>query len=262
MRFGQDIMTTILSYQCLALWLLGYPKSGLNNAKQAIEIARETDQAASLMFALFMNSIFHIVYRNYSLANDLARELFILAREKGALLWKASGLIYQGCVSAGTAQALEAVELITAGIIDYRSTGATCFQTMFLSHLGRAYADLRRFDEAWGCIREASETVETAGEKVWEAELYRISGEITLISRPAETTKAQGYFERALSVARLQQAKSWELRAAMSMARLWRDQGKREKARELLAPIYGWFTEGFDTLDLKEAKALIDELSS
>jgi predicted ATPase len=96
--------------------------------------------------------------------------------------------------------------------------------------------------------------------RLWEAEVNRIAGKIALLSPQQETAKAQTYFERALSVAREQQAKSWELRAAMSMARLWRDQGKREEARDLLAPVYGWFTEGFDTRDLKEAKALLDEL--
>jgi predicted ATPase len=102
--------------------------------------------------------------------------------------------------------------------------------------------------------------VETAKEKWCEAEAHRVAGEIALKSPEPDVAKAQAYFERTLSVARAQQAKSWELRAAMSMARLWRDQGKRDEARDILAPIYGWFTEGFDTLDLKEAKALLNEL--
>ena len=104
--------------------------------------------------------------------------------------------------------------------------------------------------------------VETTGEKWFEAEVYRAAGEIALKSPKPDTAKVEAYFERALTVARKQQAKSWELRAAMSMARLWRDQGTRDEARELLAPVYGWFTEGFDTLDLKEAKALLDELTA
>ena len=103
--------------------------------------------------------------------------------------------------------------------------------------------------------------VETTNDRWFEAELNRIAGEIALKSLEPDAKKAEAYFKRALSVARQQQAKSWELRAAMSMARLWRDQGKPQQARELLAPIYGWFTEGFDTLDLKEAKALLDQLA-
>jgi predicted ATPase len=104
--------------------------------------------------------------------------------------------------------------------------------------------------------------IETTKERWFEAEANRIAGEIALRLPERDTTKAQGYFERALTVARQQQAKSWELRAAMSMARLWRDQGKRDEALDLLAPICGWFTEGFDTLDLREARILLDELSS
>jgi len=103
-------------------------------------------------------------------------------------------------------------------------------------------------------------TVDTTKERWWEANIYRMAGEITLMSPEPDATKAQAYFERALSVARAQQAKSWELRAATSMARLWRDQGKPQQARELLAPIYGWYTEGFSTRDLKEAKALLAQL--
>ena len=104
--------------------------------------------------------------------------------------------------------------------------------------------------------------MEKTKERFWEAEVHRIGGEIALMSDDPDAAKAEDYFERALDVARQQQAKSWELRAAMSMARLWRSQGKSRQARELLAPVYGWFTEGFDTLDLKEAKALLDELAS
>ena len=104
--------------------------------------------------------------------------------------------------------------------------------------------------------------IENSKETWWEAEVNRIAGEIALMSPEPDAAKAQAYFERALAVARQQQAKSWELRASMSLARLWRDQGKVQQARELLAPVYGWFTEGFDTLDLKEANALLDELTA
>jgi predicted ATPase len=123
-----------------------------------------------------------------------------------------------------------------------------------------AHAQLGQFDDAWRCIGEAMTAMATTKETWCEAEVDRMAGEIALLSPERDATKAEAYFERALAVARAQQAKSWELRAAMSMARLLRDQGKRDEARELLAPVYGWFTEGFDTLDLKEAKALLDGL--
>jgi AAA ATPase domain len=114
---------------------------------------------------------------------------------------------------------------------------------------------------AWRCIGEALMAIEATKERSCEAEVNRIAGEIALMSPKPDAPKAEAYFDRALAIARRQQAKSWELRAAMSMVRLWRDQGKRQQARDLLAPVYGWFTEGFDTLDLKQAKALLDELA-
>ncbi len=131
---------------------------------------------------------------------------------------------------------------------------------LWLSHLTRAYAELGDFGNASRCIGEATTAAVTTKETWYEAEVNRIAGEIALKSSKPRAATAEEYFERALAVARQQQAKSWELRAAMSLARLWRDRGKPQQARELLAPVYGWFTEGFDTLDLKEAKALLAEL--
>jgi predicted ATPase len=136
------------------------------------------------------------------------------------------------------------------------------FQTLFLSSLARGHADLGQIDEAWRRIAEAISAVEATKERIFEAEVNRIAGEIARLSSVPDLAKAEAYFERALTVARAQQAKSWELRAATSMARLWRDQGKRDEARDLLAPVYGWFTEGFDTRDLKEARKLLDELAA
>jgi predicted ATPase len=127
--------------------------------------------------------------------------------------------------------------------------------------LAIAHADLGKFDDARRCLDEAMAIIKTGNERLFEAEVYRIAGKIALKS-PEHAEKAGEYFERALAVARAQQAKSWELRAAISMAQLWRDQGKRDEARDLLAPVYGWFTEGFDTRDLKEAKKLLDELAA
>ena len=134
--------------------------------------------------------------------------------------------------------------------------------TAYLSYLAKAHADLRQFDDAWRCIGEAIVTVERTKEGWWEAEVNRIAGEIALMGAQNDSAKAEAHFKRALTVARQQQAKSWELRAAMSLARLWRDQGKVQQARELLAPVYGWFREGFDTRDLKEANALLEELAA
>jgi predicted ATPase len=152
--------------------------------------------------------------------------------------------------------------MITSGIAAWRSTGSRLFTPLFLSHLAGAYANNRQYDNASRSINEAMAAVQSSKEGWYEAEVHRMAGEIALLSDERVDAKAQDYFERALLVARKQHAKSWELRAAMSLARLWRDQAKVQQARELLAPVYGWFAEGFDTLDLKEAKALLEELAS
>ena len=132
---------------------------------------------------------------------------------------------------------------------------------LFLSYLARANAEIGQFDEASTKISEAMTAVETTKERWHEAELNRVAGEIALRAPQPDVAKAEAYFARALEVARQQQAKAWELRAAMSMARLLCAQGKRERARDILAPVYGWFTQGFDTLDLREAKLLLEELA-
>ena len=168
----------------------------------------------------------------------------------------------RGWLFALTGKASDAVRAITSGITSLRSTGASLYEPLHLLHLAMAYAELGQPDDARRCIDDAIDKVERSKEKWCEAELHRIAGEITLKSLAPDTEKAERYFDRALAVARQQQAKSWELRAAMSLARLWRDEGKSQQARELLAPIYGWFTEGFDTGDLKDAKALLEELPS
>jgi predicted ATPase len=206
-----------------------------------------------------MQSLTYIYCGKFNAANVLLDEVSALADEKGTTFWKAWGLISQGCVLALTGKATDAVQILTSAISIFRSTGATWFLPFYLSILTKAYLAQGQFDDAWRCIGEGMALAET---QVWcKAELSRVAGEIALKSPGADTAKAQGYFENTLNVAREQQAKSWELRAAMSMARLWRDQGKPQQARELLAPVYGWFTEGFDTRDLKEAKALLEELA-
>ena len=260
--FGQDIRVTILSFGSIALWLLGYPEAALADVDRALKDAREIGHAPSLMYPLAHTSLTHFLLRNYVAADAQARQLVAVAEEKSAPLWKAWGRAVQGSVLAETGKASDAVDQITSGIAAYRSTGATVWVPIWQSELAGAYAELGQHDDARRCIDEAIVAVERTKERWPEAEVNRIAGEIALKMPEPDVTKAEAYFERALAVARKQQAKSWELRAATSMARLWRDQGRNKEARDLLAPVYGWFTEGFDTLDLKEAKALLDELSS
>ena len=261
-RFGQDVRVTQLSYRSLALWMLGYPGAALADANDALRDAREIGQAATLMFALLHASLTHILCGHYAAANAEADEAVALADEKGALFWKPAGMVQQGCVLALTNKVSNAVDMITSGINTWRPTGATLWMPLHMSYLTRAYAELGKFDDAWCSIGEAMAAMETTGERWCEAEVHRTAGEIAMIAPKRDMPKAEEYFERALAVSRQQRAKSWELRAAMSMARLWRGHEKPQEARELLAPVYGWFTEGFDTRDLKDANALLQELAA
>jgi class 3 adenylate cyclase/predicted ATPase len=257
-RSGRDIGVTLLSFRSSCVWQLGYPAASRNDAERAVKNARAMGHATTLMYALSRAATSHTFCGNYAAAHAQVDELIALADEKG----KALGSLVRGRLFALTGKASDAVRAITSGITSLRSTGATLYEPWNLWHLAMAYAELGQPDDARRCIDDAIDKVERSKEKWCEAELHRIAGEIALKSLAPDPEKAEAYFDRALAVARQQQAKSWELRAAMSMARLWRDQGKRDEACDLLAPVYGWFTEGFDTLDLKEAKALLDELAS
>ena len=251
-----------LCLRSFALWLLGYPEAALLDLDHAHSEARKIGHANDLLYALLFSTWFHLVcHRKYAAATKAADELVTLADKTGALVWRDQGMIYRGCVLAVAGKASEAVHMISSGLSTRRSTGATVTVPSFLTFLAIGYAELRQFNGTLRCIDEALATIETTKERWFEAEVHRVAGELALKSAEPDRSKAEAYFERALAVARQQQAKSWELRAAMSMARLWRDQGKPDEARELLAPVYGWFTEGFDTRDLKEGKALLNELS-
>jgi predicted ATPase len=214
------------------------------------------------MYAMILTCITQLISGNYATAQAQSDELVVLAEEKGSSHYKAGGMLRRAGVLALTGNPLDAVSIFTSAIPVWLSTGTRIYLPIWLSYLARACGELGRFDEAWSHIGEAITAVETTKETWYEADVHRIAGEIALMSPERDTARAEAYFERALEVARAQQAKSWELRAATSMARLWREQGKRDEARELLAPVYGWFTEGFDTLDLKQAKALLDELAA
>jgi predicted ATPase len=260
-RFGQDVRVSSLFYRSWALWMLGYPQAALADAEQMLGDARELGQAGSLMQALYSAALPYVYWGNYAAAGALVDELTALVEEKRAVLYRAGAVLNRGWILAVTGKAEEAVDTINTGLTMYRSTGSTVWSRFYMTYLARAYADIGRFEDAWRCVDEVMAAIETTKERWFEAEVNRVAGEIALLAA-APAAKAQAYFEHALAVARAQQAKSWELRAAMSLVRLWRDQGKREAASDLLAPVYTWFTEGFDTRDLKEAKALLNELAT
>ena len=261
-RFGQDPVVTTLSYRSWVLWFLGYPKAALVDADQALKNAHAIGHAATSMVALSHASAARRYCGDYATANTLIDELAAVADEKDAVFSKATAMANRGQLYALTGKFSDALPLLTSGLKAMRATGATFFLPNYVTFKAMAHSELGQFSDAWRCIDEAKNIIETTKGTIAEAEVNRVAGEIALLSAELDAAKAEGYFQRALAVARQQQAKSWELRAAMSLARLWRDQDKVQQARELLAPVYGWFTEGFDTRDLKEAKALLEELGS
>jgi predicted ATPase len=238
-RFGQDIRVAALSFRARALWLLGHLALALADVESALKDGREIEHGPSLMYALYNAAELNIYRRYYAAASKHADEVVILATQKGVGFWKAFGIIHQSMASALLGNVSDAVQKIASAINTYRSMGSTLNLPWYLGHLANAHTQLGQIDDARRCIGEAMTIMKASGETWCEAELHRISGEIALNSPEQDTVRAQTHFERALSVARQQQAKFFELRAATSMARLGRDQGKPDDARELLAPVYG-----------------------
>lgn len=261
-RFGQDLRVTCLAFRSMALWLLGYPKAALQDADRALMEARQIDHAATLMFTLNFPIIVNTYCGNYEAANEHIKELVILAEQKAAPFRKAEGVLRRGYILTLTGEARAAVEMVATGIELWRSAGSTIFTPEQEFMLAIAHADAGHFDDAWRCIGEAMTAMPATGERWCEAEAHRVAGEIALKSPQRDEAKAQAYFEHSLTLARAQHARAWELRAATSLAQLLSDQGKRQSAHDLLAPVYEWFTEGFDTSDLRKAKALLCELQA
>jgi predicted ATPase len=259
-RFGQDVGVVVLSYRAWTLWLLGYPRAALADADRALAVAREVAQAPTLMYALAHATRTYAWVGDYAAARALAEELAVLAEEKGARAWKAFSTMHRGSLLAAAGEHAKAARMIASGLDRWASTGSTLWMPCYLENLAKAHAGLGQFDDARRRIGEAMAAVEATGATWCEAEIRRVAGEIALLSPQPDAEKAQACFERALSIARAQQAKAWELRAAISLARLWCAQGKARQARDLLAPVHGWFTEGHDTPDVQEAKALLDDL--
>jgi len=261
-RFGMDSSVAILGNRSWALWSLGYPEAALADVDRAVEAARDAGQAATMMYALVYCSWPCAWTGNDVAAEGLAREAIALAEEKAGSHWKGQGVAGLGCVLTLRGNAAGAIDAITSGLADNRAIGTTLWQPLIFSYLAGAHAGLGQFDEAWHCIDEAMARAKSTKEKWAEAEIHRVAGEIALCSPVPDAARAEAYFTTALAIARRQQAKSWELRTATSYARMLRDQGRGREADDLLAPVYGWFTEGFDTKDLREAKALLDELAA
>ena len=280
--------------ECLAylagwtLWHLGYPVQALKRSQEVLAVAEELSQPLSLVYALGIAAWCHQHRREGLLAREQAEAVITLATEQGFPYWVALGTMLRGGALAEQGQVEESIAQMQQGLTAFRASGAETLRPYWLAVLAEAYGKGGQVEEGFAVLAEALAAVNSRRERWWEAELYRLKGELTLQSQaspgqvsdksqanqdkskdtdprpliPDPQGEAEACFRKAIEIARCQSAKSLELRAGMSLARLWQQQGKQAEAHTLLAEIYVWFTEGFDTKDLQEAKTLLDELEA
>jgi predicted ATPase/class 3 adenylate cyclase len=259
--YGQDLGVLCRSWAGLVLWLQGYPDQALQQSREAITLSRELAHLYSQCYALNWAVMLHLYRREGQAAHERTETMMVLARGQGFAMWEASGPIWRGWVLAERGEREEGVSQMRQAVAAWLATGTVLFRPYYLALLAEAYGKAGHTAEGLDLLTEALAVAHTTGERFYEAELYRLKGELLLQHPLPGASEVEACFRHALDIAGHQRAKSLELKATMSLARLWQQQGKRAEAHALLAPIYGWFTEGFDTSDLKEAKALLDELS-
>jgi predicted ATPase len=257
-HFTQGI--TLHDVGALGLWCLGYPDQAFARSQEVVTLAQQRAHPSSLAFALRTAAMFHQLRREVQAAQARAEAAINLAKEQAFPQWMASGTMLRGWALAQQGQAQEGIEQITQGLTAYRAMGAEIGRPYFLALLAEAHGMMRQPEAGLAMLTEALALVDATGARWCEAELHRLKGEFLLQQSLDHQGEAEACFHQAIAIAQSQQAKSWELHAATSLARLWQQQGKRQDAHDLLAPVYGWFTEGFDTADLKDAKALLHEL--
>jgi predicted ATPase len=258
--YGQDPGTGCLAYAALVLWRLGYPEQALHRSHEALTLAAELSHPFNLTHALGYAVMLHLDRREWHMAQEQNEAMMALATEHGFAPMVAAAAGYRAGLALRTqGQGEEIIALLQQRLAARRATGAPP-RAGQLATLAEAYRHAGQIEEGLRLLAEALAVADTTGERVDEARLHRLRGEFLLALSADNLAEAEACFQQALAVARHQQAKSRELQAAMSLGRLWQRQGKRTEAYELLAPIYGWFTEGFDTADLQEARALLEEL--
>jgi predicted ATPase len=248
------------SYAALALWWLGYPEQALQRSREALALAEALAHPHSTAYALSCTAVLHQYRREAQRVRERAATVMALATEHAFPFWYAMGTYLYGWALTEEGQEEDGITQIRQGLTAWRATGAALLLPMFLATLAEVSGKTGQWEDAQDLLREALALVEDTGERFWEAELYRLQGIVLLQQASPDTSRAAACFQQALNVAGHQHAKSLELRAAVSLSRLWQQEGKRAEAYALLAPVYGWFTEGFDTADLQEAKALLEEL--
>jgi predicted ATPase len=269
-RSGLNTSVICLGHMAWNLWLLGYPEQALKKSGEALTLAQELAHPHSLAYASHFLCVIHQFRRQVHLTQERAEVVFSLSVEYGLAFWRAYGTVMRGWASALQGQGEAGIPLILQGLAALRETGGELGRTYFLALLAEAYGKMGRLREGLDALTEALAAVHKATEHFYEAELYRLKGEVLLAQIGAEQraqsieerlAEVEACFQQALTVAHRQQARSLELRAAISLARLWQQQGKHQTAHHLLAEIYAWFEQGFNTADLQEARALLMALA-
>jgi predicted ATPase len=258
---GEDAGVACRSYAAWTLWYLGYPAQGRRQMDEALALAQQVAHSYSLGFALCTAALFHQFRREVRTTQERAEATIRIATEQDFPHWMAVGSILSGWVLAQLGQAQEGITQINQGLITLHAIGGELLRPYYLALLAQVHGTMEQPAAGLAVLTEALTVVDTTGEGWYAPELHRLQGELILLQQNSgNQAEAETCFHHALDIARHQQAKSFELRSAMSLSRLWQQQGKRQEAHDLLAPVYNWFTEGFDTADLIDAKVLLDEL--
>ena len=261
-RVGIDPGVWCLSHAAQALWLLGYPDQALRRSHEALTLAQELSHPPSLAAVLCYVAFIHSFRREAHATQERAEAAIALANAQGFPQWLAVGTYLRGWALAMQGQEEEGIAQIRQALAAWQTMGAGMAVSNFLAVLAEAYGQAGQAEEGLRLLAEALAHVDTTGERSYAAQVCWLKGELLLRQAIPDEAQAETCLHQALDIARHQQAKSWELRAAVSLARLWQRQGKRAAAQQMLAEIYGWFTEGFDTVDLQEAKVLLEELKA
>jgi predicted ATPase len=257
---GLDPGVGCYAYSAVALWCLGYPDQALARAHEALVLATDLAHPFSYAFALNFASATWQFRREWRDVYDHAATAVTISTEQGFPLWLAVATIFQGWALTACGKGEEGLRQMRQGLTDWRASGAELNVPCGLTLLAEGYGNLNQVEAGLDALREGQNVMKRTGEHLWKAEVHRLQGELLLHQATPDVSQAETCFQEAISIAQNQSAKSWELRAATSLARLWQSQGKRQEVYDLLTPVYGWFTEGFDTADLIDAKALLNEL--
>jgi predicted ATPase len=257
--YAYDPRLAGLAGLAFAMFQLGYPDQAVARRREAVDDAERLSHPFGLVYVLQHACMLDQIRREVPQLRQRTAELVALAAEHDFAMWQAAGAVLAGWVLAQEGRAVEGIARIEDGLEAYRATGAALFVPYFLALLGTTHGAAGDGAAGQRLLAEAMDAGRASGERWFEAELHRLQGELSLAGGDGAATEA--CFLSAIGFAREQSAKLWELRAATSLARLWREQGRRAEASDLLAPIYAWFSEGHDTPDLKVARALLDELA-